>query len=69
MSNKEVIHVMNENFKNKCVVNKKSFIDNKSCRKRSKTKKKLRFSYNSYRNKTVLKELSKKEENEKIFLY
>ncbi len=31
MSNKEVIHVMNENFKNKCVVNKKSFIDNKSC--------------------------------------
>jgi hypothetical protein len=46
------IQVLNENFENKCLLNEKSFIYNKSCRKRTQNKRKidtkLRFSHNMY---------------------
>jgi hypothetical protein len=68
MSNKEEIQVMNENFKNKCVVNEKSFID-KSCRKISKTKKSWDLVVIRIEIKLFWKSCQKWEENEKIFLY
>ncbi len=46
------IQVLNENFENKCLLNEKSFIYNKSFRKRTQNKRKidtkLRFSHNMY---------------------
>jgi len=60
---------MNENFETKCLLNEKSFIYNKSCRKRTRNKRKidtkLRFSHKLYRNKYISEKLSQKRRKQK----